>query len=72
MSLIEDAKAAHKADLSYGEYMTTKKPDPNNVPIVKYRYCLCCGDRLSGGRIKFCSLECRQKKKREEAKEAQK
>lgn len=56
---------------SYGEYMTHKKPDQNKEPVVKHRYCAWCGDRLVGGRVRFCSLECRQKKRREEAKEAQ-
>lgn len=56
---------------SYGEYMIHKKPDPNKAPVVTYRYCANCGDRLTGGRIRFCSLECRQNKRRKETEEAQ-
>lgn len=65
MSLINDAKAAHKHGVTYGVYMATiKKPEPPK-PKVK-RACANCGDPLIGGRMKFCCNECREKFKTKE------
>ena len=61
MSLVEDAKAAKKAGLSYGQYMTQK-------PFTPYRRkngnkCANCGGVLYGGQIKYCCSECRAEMK---------
>lgn len=58
MSLIDDAKAAHAAGLSYGQYMTTKAAPEKKEPKPK-KVCANCGDPLVGGRIRFCCNECR-------------
>lgn len=57
MSLIDDAKAAKKAGLTYGQYMVTKKSDPPKPKEKKV--CANCGDPLVGGRLRFCCNECR-------------
>lgn len=59
MSLIEDAKAAQEAGLTYGQYMMVKKPaSPKPKPDTR-KYCANCGDVLTGGRVRFCCSECR-------------
>lgn len=59
MSLIDDARAAHKAGLSYGQYMTIKKPDNKEAEIAPLRVCEYCGAPLPRDRKKFCTQGCR-------------
>lgn len=61
MSLIDDAKAAHKHGVSYGVYMSTIKKDHPEPKTPQKRVCANCGDPLVGGRVKFCCNECREK-----------
>lgn len=60
MSLIEDAKAARKAGMTYGQYMVTKKPSdrPRKTKQEK-NICLNCGGSLPPDNRKFCSMLCR-------------
>ena len=61
MSLVEDAKAAKKAGLSYGQYMMQKPFAPYQRKVGKK--CANCGGALYGGQMKFCSRECRDEMK---------
>ena len=58
MSLIEDAKAAKAAGLSYGQYMINK--EQRKFVRISGKRCLNCGCRLSGAKLKYCSKECRE------------
>jgi hypothetical protein len=60
MSLIEDARAAKEAGLSYGQYML------QNKPFIRYhrdsgKRCVVCGGVLSGRQQRFCTDQCRNK-----------
>lgn len=57
MSLIEDAKAAREAGLTYGQYMTHKDFIPYKKPVGPR--CKNCNGPLRGGQQRFCSNECR-------------
>ena len=59
MSLIDDARAAHKHGVTYGVYMSTIKKDRPEPKPKQKRVCANCGAPLIGGRVKFCSNECR-------------
>ena len=61
MSLIEDAKAAKKAGLSYGQYMLHKPFEPYKKPTGLR--CANCGGPLYGAQRRFCCLECREASK---------
>lgn len=58
MSLIEDAKAAKAAGLSYGQYMQQRQ----HREYVRFygKKCLNCGTPLVGSKQKYCSKECRE------------
>lgn len=68
MSLIEDAKAARKAGMTYGQYMVTKKPSPRKPKPDTRKFCANCGDILTGGRVRFCCNECRAEMRAKNAK----
>lgn len=59
MSLIDDARAAHKAGLSYGQYMTIKKTSKKKPEPEPKRFCKGCGGTLTGKQKTFCCNECR-------------
>lgn len=61
MSLIEDAKAAKKAGMTYGQYMMTKPFESYKRPSG--RKCANCGGVLYGNQQKYCSAECRDEMK---------
>jgi hypothetical protein len=61
MSLIEDAKAAKEAGVSYGEYMLQRKFVPYEKPTG--RRCEICGGILTRYQKKFCCKECRDEMK---------
>lgn len=58
MGLIEDAKAAADAGLSYGEYKT-RQGFVAAKPLGK-RVCAKCGNRLMPHQYKYCSAKCRE------------
>ena len=61
MSLIDDAAAARKAGLTYGQYILTKPPVPlPQRPIGNGHYCVRCGWPLEGKQRKYC-WKCRAK-----------
>lgn len=61
MSLVEDAKAAHDAGMTYGQYMITKPFKPyKRTPGKK---CMNCGGVLTGAQHKFCCKECKDEMK---------
>ena len=59
MSLIDDARAAHKHGVSYGVYMSAIKKSEPPKPKPKAA-CKNCGGPLIGGRLRFCCNECRE------------
>ena len=61
MSLVDDAKAAKKAGLSYGQYMMNKPFEP--YKRVNGNKCENCGGLLYGGQRRFCCSECRAEMK---------
>lgn len=62
MGLIEDAKAAKEAGLSYGQYMLQKDFIPFKKP--KGKRCEICGAPLIGKKLRFCSQECKYERDR--------
>lgn len=68
MGLIEDAAAARKAGVSYGQYKVehpfTRRP---KKPAKKTLHCLYCGELLTGNQTKFCCVECSNKWWKEKA-----
>lgn len=57
MSLVEDAVAARKAGLTYGQYMTQKGFSPYKAkPCPR---CKNCGAPLIGRQMQYCSKDCR-------------
>lgn len=58
MGLIDDAKAARDAHMTYGQYMNQK--GASVPPIYSKRNCVNCGAPLLGRRAKYCSGECRK------------
>lgn len=58
MGLIEDAKAAKGAGMSYGQYMLQREFIPFEKPTGKR--CEICGAPLIGQQRKFCSRACRE------------
>lgn len=66
MSLVDDAIAAQKAGLTYGQYMSTK----NHTPYVKRsgKCCKRCGKPLNGYQQYYCSKTCREQMKANNAK----
>lgn len=58
MSLIDDARAAHKHGVSYGVYMSAIKKTEPPKPKPK-KACANCGGALDGGKLRFCCNECR-------------
>lgn len=58
MSLVEDAKAARKANMTYGQYMATKPYKPRFIP--EKRFCLWCGVELFDQKDQFCNCFCRK------------
>ena len=65
MSLIEDAKAAKAAGLSYGQYMMNKEQHQ----FVRFhdKRCINCGNRLTGAKLKYCSKHCADQMKKKTA-----
>lgn len=61
MGLIEDAKAAKEAGLSYGQYMSQREFVPYEKPFG--RRCEICGGPLSRYQKRFCSKACRDEMK---------
>lgn len=61
MGLIEDAKAAKEAGLSYGQYMLQRDFITFEKPTG--RRCEICGAPLIGQQRKFCSRACRDEMK---------
>ena len=61
MSLVEDAKAAKEAGLTYGQYMLKKPFEPYHRASGKK--CKNCGGILHGRRLNYCCNECREKMK---------
>ena len=61
MSLIEDAKAAKAAGMTYGQYMIGRPFTPYKRPSGKR--CINCGGVLYGNQHRFCSAECRNEMK---------
>ena len=57
MGLIEDARAAKDAGLSYGEYMLKREFIPYKKPEGKR--CEVCGFLLKKYQQRFCSARCR-------------
>lgn len=60
MSLVEDAKAAHKLHMTYGQYMATVKPleppkPPKPLEKANGRICELCGAPLVGKQRKYCT-----------------
>ena len=66
MSLVEDAKAAKEAGLTYGQYMMQKPFRPYQKQRGKK--CENCGGVFYGGQMRFCSSECRYQMKAKTAK----
>ena len=62
MSLIEDAKAAKKAGLSYGQYMLSK--EQRQFVRIRGNRCLNCGNILTGAKMKYCSKHCADQMKK--------
>lgn len=61
MGLIEDARAARNAGLTYGQYMTKKEfvpPKKEEGPT-----CIICGFPLVGKQVYYCSDRCRYRMK---------
>ena len=58
MGLVEDAAAAKKLGMTYGQYMQKKPFIPyQKIPGKK---CATCGAPLIGKRTSYCSRECRE------------
>ena len=57
MSLMDDAKAAREAGMTYGQYMTLRPFHPYKKTIGPK--CINCGCALIGKQSRFCSRECR-------------
>jgi hypothetical protein len=61
MSLVEDAVAAKKAGMTYGQYMSQKAFVP--YKRVSGKKCIVCGSPLVGKQMNWCSKECRDIRK---------